>query len=176
MFGFKIASIALLALFSTGSLAVPTSTDADTIVASKIDTSDWIPFDYQGKTIKVNPAALNYTKNPDVFSVSVLTNDCCGGSSFVGTGAPYPDIGDCAVIRDWAYGLNVYWSIWTNTPDYHGIAFYNTCVFGAGTRNIYDTYIGSSDIGDLIRDSINGHSVCLPKVCISMISASLLMN
>ncbi|KAF5505096.1 hypothetical protein CGCS363_v004281 [Colletotrichum siamense] len=158
MFGLKTTSVALFALFSTVSLAVPTSSDAGVLSARQIDTSDWVPFEFQGKTLKVNPAALNITKAPGEVSVKVITNDCCGGSSFVGTGAPYPNVGDCAVIRDWAYTLNQYWSIWTNTPDYHGVVVYGTCVFGAGTRNTYDTYIGSSDIGDLVRDAINGHS------------------
>ncbi|GKT76328.1 hypothetical protein ColTof4_08751 [Colletotrichum tofieldiae] len=150
MFAAKITSIALMALFSTVSLAVPTSSSS----------MDAVSVDFHGKIIKYNPAALNFStevhgSSSGESTTAVITNDCCGGSSFVGTGAPWPTQGDCAVIRDWAYTLNQYWSIWTNTPDYHGVIQYNTCVFGAGTRNTYDTYVGSSDMGDLIRDGIN---------------------
>ncbi|KAJ0124316.1 hypothetical protein J7T55_005654 [Diaporthe amygdali] len=161
MIAAKITSIALAAIFSTASLAMPSSNGETFIQArQEIDTSNWVSVDFQGKTLKYNPAALNTsvqvhtTSSGDVFSPAVITKDCCGDSSFSGTDAPWPSEGDCAVIRDWAYTLNAYWSIWTNTPDYHGVVVYNTCVFGAGTRNTYDTYIGSSDMGDIVRDSI----------------------
>ncbi|WQF79015.1 Putative Ecp2 effector protein [Colletotrichum destructivum] len=162
MFAAKITSIALMAILSNVAVAGPTNPVA-VRQETHIDTSDWVPVKFQGKILKYNPAALNTSvviHNPPGsdggdMSTAVITNDCCGGSSFSGTASPWPTQGDCAVIRDWAYTLNTYWSIWTNTPDYHGVIVYGTCVFGAGTRNVYDTYVGSSDMADLVRDGIN---------------------
>jgi hypothetical protein len=33
--------------------------------------------------------------------------------------------------------------------------YYNSCVFEAGTRNVYQTKIGSTDVGDVTREAIN---------------------
>ena len=49
----------------------------------------------------------------------------------------------------------------SNAPDWHAVVHAGNCAFGAGTRNTYNTYVGSEDMGGLIRDSINQLSVCL---------------
>lgn len=43
-----------------------------------------------------------------------------------------------------------YYGVWTNTPDTHALFYYGTCVFEAGTRNLYYTWIGSSNIRDIM--------------------------
>lgn len=52
-------------------------------------------------------------------------------------------------------GLNTYYGVWDNTPDTHGVLYYGTCVFEAGTRNIQETWIGSSNIADITELALN---------------------
>ncbi|KAJ3546138.1 hypothetical protein NM208_g2155 [Fusarium decemcellulare] len=97
------------------------------------------------------------------------TADSCGDSSFEGvTSGGSPTVNDCAVIQNTAYNVwNTWWethfcgNVWNSKPAtcYNPIAWYGTCLFGAarkysGTGN-YDGAVGSRDIGDLIKDSIN---------------------
>ena len=164
----KITAIALLAMFSQVCLAVPTP---EVSFMAGVDTSNWISVQFQGKTITYNPAVFqssgdstSTSHNGGLSTLSAsCTNDCCGQSSFGGTAAPWAHEGDCAAIRDWAYAQNTRFSVWGATPDYHGIVFAGTCAFGAGTENWYNTYIGSSDIGDLTRDGINQFAVRILK-------------
>ncbi|KAM5352927.1 hypothetical protein ACJ41O_005649 [Fusarium nematophilum] len=97
------------------------------------------------------------------------TKDSCGASSFEGvTSGGSPTVNDCAVIRNTAYNSwNTWWetrfcgNVWTGSVStcYNPIAWYGTCLFGAARKysglGNYDGAVGSQDIGDLIRDSIN---------------------
>jgi hypothetical protein len=175
----NLAGLALLAIFSQTALAAPTpdSAAADAAAApdiskdfmAGIDTSTWVSVQFQGKTITYNAALV---KNTTVASTSgtsakrsVLNKrgpcsggsneDCCTGSTFDGTPAPWAWTSDCITIRDWAYAEDRYFEVRGPTPDYHGVVFSGSCAFGAGTQNWFLTYIGSTDIGDLTRDGIN---------------------
>ncbi|KAL5326219.1 hypothetical protein ACEPPN_007357 [Leptodophora sp. 'Broadleaf-Isolate-01'] len=124
---------------------------------------DWTPVDFNGKTIYINSAAIVVSSiNPakkaarDLASRATPDNDTCGGSTINSHPAPFANTADCAVIRDWAGTQNTWWEIWNNTRDTHGILYYGTCVFEAGTRVIGGaTWIGSTDIRDLTRDALN---------------------
>ncbi|KAG4431328.1 hypothetical protein IFR05_013189 [Cadophora sp. M221] len=148
--------LSILALLPIAS-AAPTPD----IVASSTEAIDWIPVDFEGKTLYVNSAALvESSVNPAKKSERSLLrrapgSDTCGGSSFNSHPAPFASTADCGVIRDWAGTENTYWGVWNNTPDTHDLWYYGSCVFEAGTRNILDTYIGSTDVRDVIRDALN---------------------
>lgn len=162
----KLVTLAITAALSLsmGSHAIPT-TQVETRSERGFqmgDTSAWASVDFQGKTIHYDPARVSFgppfqTRNS--IAARTLDNDDCGASTFSGTAAPWAVTTDCAAIRDWAYAQNTYFSIWTSTPDYHGIVYAGTCAFGAGTENYFDTYVGSSDIGDVTRDGINQFQV-----------------
>jgi hypothetical protein len=56
---------------------------------------------------------------------------------------------------------DVEYGVWTRTPDTHGVLYYGTCVFEAGTRNIVDSlWIGSTNIADITRAALNRWQVC----------------
>jgi hypothetical protein len=122
------------------------------------DRSEWVSVEFQGHTIQYDPKALVHHK-PSTKRDTPTSDNNCGDSTFNSGVAPYPVTTDCQALQNWAYSLNAYFSIWTNTPDYHGVAGAGSCEFGAGTRDIYDTYIGSQDMGDLISDSIKRFQV-----------------
>lgn len=152
----KITTVALMAVLSAVCLAGPMMS------ARQIDTIGWTSVEFQGATILYNATARkqpNELQGPLTVLDVPTSDDTCGASSFGGTPSPWPLISDCAAIRDYAYSENVYYGVWTNNPDYHGVLVSGTCAFGAGTRNILDTYLGSSDIGDLISTSIQNYNV-----------------
>ena len=172
----NLAGLALLAIFGQTALAAP-ATDAAAAAPAPdvskdfmagVDTSTWVSVDFQGKTITYNPAMVNVTKASTSGTSAKRTvlakrdpcsgnnnDNCCGASSFNGTPAPWAWTSDCIAIRDWAYSQHSYFGVATNTGDYHGIVFAGSCAFGAGTWNVFSTYIGSTDIGDVTRDAIN---------------------
>ncbi|KAK4455226.1 putative necrosis-inducing factor-domain-containing protein [Podospora aff. communis PSN243] len=166
-----------LAMFGQTALAAPAADaaaaapapDASKDFMAGVDTSTWVSVEFQGKTITYNPAiVVNVTEasasGTSAKRTSVLAkrapcsgnnDDCCGGSSFNGTPAPWAWTSDCAAIRDWAYSQSRYFSVVHPTGDYHGVVFAGSCAFGAGSWNILATYVGSADIGDVTRDAIN---------------------
>lgn len=174
MLALNLATIAMMAIYGQAALAAATLPDESKDFMAGVDTSNWISVDFRGTTITYNPSILNVSASatamvkaraPDagLRPRAACSTDCCGDSSFVGTNAPWAREGDCAAIRDWAYAQNKAFSIWTNTPDYHGVVFAGTCAFGAGTLNaLANTYVGSSDIGDLTRDGIRRFAVSVP--------------
>ncbi|KAH6711332.1 hypothetical protein BKA61DRAFT_676542 [Leptodontidium sp. MPI-SDFR-AT-0119] len=119
---------------------VPISSAAPTpeSVASSTDAIDWIPVAFEGKTLYVNSAALVESSiDPAKRAARSLLrrapdSDACGGSSF----NSHPALLFCHCRL-------------------HGLWYYGSCVFEAGTRNIFDTYIGSTDVRDVIRDALN---------------------
>ena len=179
----KLARVAVLAIFGQTALAAPAAPAADAAAAPNVskdfmagvDTSTWISVQFRGKTITYNPAVVNTTMastsgtsaERSVLSkrgpcVGGSNEDCCLGSSFNGTPAPWAWTSDCAAIRDWAYTQHWYFNVQHPTGDYHGIVYAGSCAFGAGSWNWYITYIGSTDIGDLTRDAINIFAVSVP--------------
>jgi hypothetical protein len=147
----------VLTLAITGLLSLATSAPtAEPFRGS--DRSSWVSVDFQGTTIQYDPVALVFNSTPAKRNTPTSDNNC-GASTFTSGVAPYPVTTDCQALQNWAYSLNAYWSIWTDTPDYHGVAGAGSCEFGAGTRDIYDTYVGSSDMGDLISSSISMYQV-----------------
>ncbi|EAQ82915.1 predicted protein [Chaetomium globosum CBS 148.51] len=171
----NLAGLALLAIFGQTTLAAPAvnvaaARDPSQDFMAGVDTSTWVSVQFHGKTITYNPDAL--VVNATVASTSETSakrsvlhkrgpciggsnEDCCGGSSFSGTPAPWAWTSDCAAIRDWAYNQHTTFNVHGITGDYYGIVFAGSCAFGAGTWNWYTTYMGSTDIGDLTRDGIN---------------------
>ncbi|KAH9220680.1 hypothetical protein DL95DRAFT_403923 [Leptodontidium sp. 2 PMI_412] len=113
---------------------VPISSAAPTpeSVASSTDAIDWIPVAFEGKTLYVNGAALVESSiDPAKRAARSLLrrtpdSDACGGSSF----NSHPALLCCHCRL-------------------HGLWYYGSCVFEAGTRNIFDTYIGSTDVSYL---------------------------
>ncbi|KAH7330140.1 hypothetical protein BKA65DRAFT_554130 [Rhexocercosporidium sp. MPI-PUGE-AT-0058] len=155
----KILGLSALALFPM-SFAAPAPVP-ETISAATA-AIDWVPFDFNGKTVYVNSAAIvgssiDTAKKAarDLARRARPDNDTCGGSSINSHPSPFANTADCAVIRDWAGTQNTWWGIWNNTPDTHGVLYYGTCVFEAGTRNLWESWIGSTDIRDLTRDALN---------------------
>ncbi|KFX87796.1 hypothetical protein V495_08247 [Pseudogymnoascus sp. VKM F-4514 (FW-929)] len=153
-----ILTFAITGLLSLAT-AAPTAEPAEPVERLHVtDRSTWVSVDYKGHKIEYDPKALIIQGSEKHGALTVLagptSNDLCGSSTFESGVPPYPVTNDCAVLRDWAWSLNSYWSIWTNTPDYHGLAGDGSCEFGAGTHNTYDTYVGSRDIGDLVNSSI----------------------
>ncbi|KAM0323899.1 hypothetical protein ACHAQA_008480 [Verticillium albo-atrum] len=96
------------------------------------------------------------------------TRDSCGASSFENqTSGGSPTVNDCAVVcntahaADWWIKSSFCGNVWNggSSTCYNPMIWYGSCVFGAarkysGTGN-YDGAVGASDIGDLVRDSIN---------------------
>lgn len=172
MLTINMPKLALLAIFGQTALAAPAVDTAAAPDVSKnfmagVDTSTWVSVQFHGKTITYNPELVNTTlasTSRTSAKRSVLhkrgrcgnsDEDCCNGSTFNGTPAPWAWISDCAAIRDWAYAQHWWFNVHGLTGDYYGIVFAGSCAFGAGTRNVYATYIGSTDIGDLTGDGIN---------------------
>jgi hypothetical protein len=169
----NLAGLALLAIFGQTALAAPAADAAAAPDASKdfmagVDTSTWVSVQFQGKTITYNPALVNTTvasTSGTSAKHSVLNKrgpclgggdeDCCTGSTFNGTPVPWAWTSDCIAIRDWAYVQHWWYNVVHPTGNYHAIVYAGSCAFGAGSYNVYDTYIGSTDIGDLTRDSIS---------------------
>ncbi|KAH7411443.1 putative necrosis-inducing factor-domain-containing protein [Cadophora sp. MPI-SDFR-AT-0126] len=153
----KTLHLALLTLLPL-SLAVPTPNPAIESVPSSTEPVDWIPI--EGTTVFVNSAALVDTTIDPAKKVKRLLQarsgaDRCGASSFSGIPAPWANTGDCWAIHDYCRDRNTYWGVWDHTSSTHPVLTAGTCVFEAGTKNIFQTYIGSYDIRDLIRDGIN---------------------
>lgn len=97
-----------------------------------------------------NPAAL----------LSKHANDACGNSSFVNkSSSGSPTVGDCNCIRNRALATpRSYLSYLRDAQQqggWHRLTTCRTCVFGFKTSNAFGTIVGTSDIADLIRDSIN---------------------
>jgi hypothetical protein len=176
----NLAGLALLAIFGQTTLAAPVADVAAAPDPSKdfmagVDTSTWVSVQFQGKTITYNPAlvhtAVTSTSGTSA-KRSVLNKrgpcsggsneDCCTGSTFNGTPAPWAWTSDCIAIRDWAYAQHSWFNVVRLTGDYHGIVYAGSCAFGAGTNNFFPTYIGSTDIGDLTKDGINIFAVSVP--------------
>ncbi|KFY15222.1 hypothetical protein V492_02160 [Pseudogymnoascus sp. VKM F-4246] len=150
-------SSTVLTLAIAGLLSLATSAPTTEPVRTATDRSSWVSVDFQGTTIQYDPAALVVNNTPATALESRGTptaDDSCGSSTFSGGDGPYPLTNDCRALVDWLNTQNSYFSIWTLTPDYHGVVGSGSCEFGAGTKNIYDTYVGSHDISQLVSDSI----------------------
>lgn len=163
MFSAKITTVALMAMFSATSLAVAIPSSMDTATIHQLDTRDWVPVEFNGKTIMYNPAAFNASSEDTEAAMSAKrddSNDVCGDSSYHSTEGPWPNESDCGTLGDWASRQKQTWSVEGNTPDYHGIVYAGTCVFGAGTKNFFGARIGSSDISAAISQSIKQFAVC----------------
>ncbi|KAJ4413620.1 hypothetical protein N0V85_003480 [Neurospora sp. IMI 360204] len=88
--------------------------------------------------------------------------DSCGASSYIKkTSGASPLVSDCASIRDYyAQHHGRYVASWGDrlfNSGYVRLVITNTCVFGikSSAANSYDVNVGSRDISDLTRDSIN---------------------
>jgi hypothetical protein len=158
----KIISAAMMAMLSASSLAAVLPNAIETAPVHQLDTRDWVTFDFKGKTIGYNPAAFNISSADTESSATVKRddNDLCGDSSYSGTEGPWPNESDCATLGDWASREKKSWDVQGNTPDYHGIIYAGTCVFGAGTKNFFGAQIGTSDISAAISESISRFAVC----------------
>ena len=163
MLSTKITTIALMAMFSATSLAAAIPNAMDTAPVHELDTRDWVPVEFKGKTIMYNPAAFNASSEDTEGAVSVKRddNDVCKDSSYHGTDGPWPNESDCATLGEWASRQKTAWRVQGNTPDYHGVVYAGTYVFGAGTKNFFGAQIGSSDISAAITGSISRFAVCV---------------
>lgn len=162
MFSIKITTFALMAMFSATSLAAAIPNSMDTATIHQLDTRDWVSVEFNGKTIMYNPAALNASSEDTEAAMSAKrddSNDVCGDSSYHGTEGPWPNESDCGTLGAWAAEQKRTWSVQGNTPDYHGIIYAGTCVFGAGTKNFFGAQIGSSNISAAISQSIKQFAV-----------------
>ncbi|KAH4260851.1 hypothetical protein HBI81_081930 [Parastagonospora nodorum] len=154
----KLLSISTLALLPL-SFAAPAP--APEPLSAATTAIQWIPIEFNGKTLYLNSAVVAVSANPAKGAdVTILNNnapdsDTCDGTTLDPHPAPFANTADCAVIRDWTRTQNSYWGVWDNTPDTHGLLYYGTCVFEAGTRNIYETWIGSSNIADITELALN---------------------
>lgn len=173
MFSIKITTVALVALFSATSLAAATPNSVDTATIHQLDTRDWISVEFGGKTVMYNPSAVNAPSEDTEGAVTAKRddNDVCTDTSYSNTGGPWPSESDCATLGDWASRNGTTWAVKSSTPDYHGIIGVGNCVFGAGTRNHFGAYIGSSDISSIISESIKKYAVCYiaPKSLLALI-------
>ncbi|KAI4629451.1 uncharacterized protein J4E87_003715 [Alternaria ethzedia] len=157
MISSKLLSLSSLALLP---LAFAAPAPAPIPLSAANAAIQWIPIDFNGKTLYLNSAAVVVSANPgDVATRALLTgspdSDTCDGTTLDPHPAPFANTADCAVIRDYTRGLNTYYGVWDNTPDTHGVLYYGTCVFEAGTRNIQETWIGSSNIADITELALN---------------------
>ncbi|KAH7392197.1 hypothetical protein DE146DRAFT_766330 [Phaeosphaeria sp. MPI-PUGE-AT-0046c] len=159
----KLLSLSALTLLPL-SLAAPTPV-ADGLTARNTDI-EWIPINFNGKTIYQNNAVVEVASiNPTEEVKERLrrqeglpnstTNDQCDGAEVNSHPPPFANTADCAAIRDWAGTQNAYYGVWDNTPDTHALWYAGTCVFEAGTRNLYKTWIGSSNVRDIMTLAIN---------------------
>ena len=107
----------------------------------------------------------NFTLDEEAVQTIVRRDDQCGGSSFenVSSGGS-PTVGDCAALRDAAYGTGAGWAVGAcglsdnqhTSTCYTGLISRGTCIFGAANSfSNAAVRIGTSDVGDLTRDSIN---------------------
>ncbi|KFY42956.1 hypothetical protein V494_02148 [Pseudogymnoascus sp. VKM F-4513 (FW-928)] len=156
-------SSTVLTIAIAGLLSLVTSSPMIEPVHVATDYSSWVSVDFQGTTIQYNPAAfiVNNTLATTLESHDTLPTDAvwptdavCGPSSFVGGDGPYPHIRDCSLLGVWVENQRKIWSVWPRTSEVHGVARSDSCEFGAGTESVYDTYVGSHDIAQLINDSI----------------------
>lgn len=162
MFSTKITTVALMAMFSTTFLAAVIPNAMEAAPVHRLDTRDWITVEFKGKTISYNPAAFNASSEDTESAATVKRddNDICGDSSYSGTQGPWPNESDCTTLGEWASRQKNTWDVQGNTPDYHGIIYAGTCIFGAGTRNFFGAQIGSFDISAAISESIKKFAVC----------------
>ncbi|KAJ8113742.1 hypothetical protein OPT61_g4194 [Boeremia exigua] len=154
----KLLSLSTLA-FLPLSLAAPAS--APEPLSAATAAIEWTPINFEGKTLYINSAAVAMSANPTEEAKQALRmgdapdSDTCDGTTLDPHPPPFANTADCAVIRDWTRTQNTYWGVWDNTPDTHGVLYYGTCVFEAGTRNIQTTWIGSSNIADITMLALN---------------------
>ncbi|KAH7413968.1 hypothetical protein DE146DRAFT_741568 [Phaeosphaeria sp. MPI-PUGE-AT-0046c] len=126
------------------------------------ETITWIPFDeINGQTIYQNSAiiaeaSLNFEKEA-VRSLErrAPDNDTCDGATVNSHPQPFANTADCAALCDWAAGQTTYWTIRTLTPDSHGLWYLGTCVFEAGTENAFLTWVGSTNMRDIMTWAID---------------------
>lgn len=105
MFFSGFLPLSILALLPIAFAAPAPAPTPDTVqVASSVAAIDWIPVDFEGKTLYVNSAAIVGTSvNLAKKVVRVLrrsTTDRCGGSTFNPLSAPPAYVSDCRVIQD----------------------------------------------------------------------------
>ncbi|PVH73897.1 hypothetical protein DL98DRAFT_605988 [Cadophora sp. DSE1049] len=152
----RLALLTLLPL----SFAAPTPSPAVETVASSTEPVDWLPIEYKGHTLYVNSAALIDTSvNPAKKVKRSLQprsgGERCGASNgFSGIPAPWANANDCWVIHDYGRDHNTYWGVWDHTSTTHPVLTAGSCVFEAGTKNIYVTYLGSYDVADVVFNAI----------------------
>lgn len=146
--------------------------------------------DGRNVTVLVHPAlkrSIDMDASGQSFNPGTLTKrldwndgaqyaDSCGASSYIRkTSGNSPLVSDCASIRDYYAGHQgryvAYWSDRAFNSGYCRLVITNTCVFGVKSKSFYAVNVGSRDISDLTRDSIDkfqsnrrvgaeGHMIC----------------
>ncbi|KAK0119417.1 hypothetical protein ONS95_010869 [Cadophora gregata] len=156
----KVLHLALLALLPF-SFAAPAPSPAIEAVPSSNEAVDWIPIEWKGHTLYVNSAALiDTTVNSAEKVKRTLTprdggGERCGASNgFSGIPAPWAVVNDCWVIHDYGRDHDTYYGVWDHTSSTHPVLTAGSCVFEAGTKNIYKTYLGTKDIADVTFNAI----------------------
>ncbi|KAK1773515.1 putative necrosis-inducing factor-domain-containing protein [Copromyces sp. CBS 386.78] len=114
--------------------------------------------DMEAASQSLNPGAL--TKRL-AWQDGAQYADSCGASTYVRkTTNASPLISDCAAIRDYYAQHNGRYEAYYadrafNGGSYCRLVITNTCVFGIKSDSFYLVNVGSRDISDLTRDSIN---------------------
>ncbi|CZT10904.1 uncharacterized protein RAG0_15225 [Rhynchosporium agropyri] len=148
-----LSALALIPLAAAAPSPAPfTAANAD---------QNWTPVDFKGHTIYINNAAIIGSAENRAIKVfrGVFGNvgpdsDTCQDSSFDPHPAPFANTADCQIISDWAATVNTFWEVWGNTDDFHPIVRSGNCVFISGTKNVSGTWIGSTDIKEIISAAL----------------------
>jgi hypothetical protein len=104
----KMMSLKLLNLFTLALLPLSFAAPASSPEPLSADTAaiQWIPIDFNGKTLYLNSAAVAVSANPAEGAKLALLNgnapdsDTCDGTTLDPHPAPFANTADCAVIRD----------------------------------------------------------------------------
>lgn len=104
MISSKLLSLSTLALLPLA-FAAPAPAPAPEPLSAANAAIQWIPIDFNGKTLYLNSAAVVVSANPgDVATRALLTgspdSDTCDGTTLDPHPAPFANTADCAVIRD----------------------------------------------------------------------------
>jgi hypothetical protein len=103
MISFKVLSVSTLALLPL-SFAAPAP--APEPLSAATAAIQWIPIDFNGKTLYLNSAVVAVSANPVEGAKLALLNgnapdsDTCDGTTLDSHPAPFANTADCAVIRD----------------------------------------------------------------------------
>ncbi|KAK4220421.1 putative necrosis-inducing factor-domain-containing protein [Podospora fimiseda] len=149
--------------------AVPngkTAVSPDGYVYDVVDESLYVPDtvtlpDGSTTTVLIHPALMlkrNEDKLDKRLDWSGGSPDKCGASSFINkSSGGSPLTSDCEAIRNyyqWANGRFVAFA-WDFGSAWTRLVITGTCVFGIKSANVGGVNVGSLDIYDLTRDSIN---------------------